>query len=593
MAELMEVMADAVRRAGGAATSSEGLVPVEEANAIFVVVPHEYYAIVPSHLQPSARVRRSMIGLCVEHPGTTTFETVADASRELGGVVATSAEAVTELSRRGIRAERFVLGYSPLWDRWGGRETERPVDITYLGTLDARRTPFVAGWTESLWPWRTRLLMPPHEPMTGSRPYFLIGEDKWRHLASSKVLINLHREGAHALEWVRVLEAICNGCVVVSERSVGCAPLMPGVHVVMGRPRTLGVLASTLLRHPERLATLRTNAYETCRQELDMGDSARRLLELAGQLSGPTVSGGATTTLATLPIQGGAPLDERIPIAIQLSPPEDSSADALHHAVWQLMREDRRAQRPVDDPHTIEHQPAVAAARVDALVIGDGDGSVGSECLRSLGRQTGGVILGIRTAIGGFGADGPEAPDSARIHADRSFGGGWSEVRHRISVGRGYLLNEALRSVSAPLTLVLSPDMRLFPPTVDRLVAAIASTGAHAAYTLVRVDGTALGNALPPEGRRLARFPYLGTGFMISTEALREMGGFSEDPALEGLEDHDFWCRFTESGFTATLLPEILIDRGSSKSTKVRAVDVDPWSSWNELRHRSPSLHRQ
>ena len=591
MAELMEVMADAVRRAGGEATSCEGLVPIEVADEVYVVVPHEYYAVVPAHLQPSVQVRRCMIGLCVEHPGTKTFETVVERSHDLGGMVATSAEAVTELRRRGIRAERFVLGYSPLWDHWGGREAERAVDIAYLGTLDARRTTFVARWTESLWPWRTRLLMPPHEPMTRSRPYFLMGEDKWRHLTDSKLLINLHREGSHALEWVRVLEAICNGCVVVTERSTGCAPLVPGVHLVMGRPGTLGVLASTLLRHPEQLAAVRTAAYETCREELDMGESARRLLELAGRLSGGAISRREVTALLTLPPQGLMAMDERIPIAIQPAPPGGSSADALHQAVWRLMREDARARGPVDDPLRVEHQPASAVAAVDALVIGGVDDPKNSECVRSLGRQTGGVLLGLRTAVDGVGLDGPVAPDSAETRSDLSFKGGWSEVRHRIPVGRGYLLNEALRTVRAPLTLVLRPDMRLFPPAVERLVEALGSTGAQAAFTLIRCEGTSLENALPPEGRRLARFPYLGSGFLISTEVLRGMGGYSEDGALEGLEDHDFWCRFTERGFTAAFLPEILIDRRTSRATTVRPVDVDPWSSWNQLRQRSPTLH--
>jgi len=593
MAELLEVLADAVCRSGGVATAFEGLVPSETGSTVFVVVPHEYYAVVPKSLQPNAQVRKRMIGLCVEQPGTQTFETVVERTRGFGAVVAISAEAVTELSRRGIRAERFVLGYSPLWDHWRGQEAERPVDVTYLGTLDSRRTRLVAGWAEALWPWRTQLLMPPHEPMTRPRSYFLMGEEKWRHLAGSKLLLNLHRQGAHGLEWVRVLEAICNGCVVVTERSVGCAPLAPGVHLAVGRPQNLGVVAATLLRHPERLAAIRTAAYETCRQELDMSASARRLVELAGGLPGPGGSLLAPLAIAAFPSRASAPMDEQIPITMPRPPVWGTSADSLHQAVGYVLCNERLAQRPSDDPSITEWQPVVENAAVDALVIGGAGDAKKSECVHSLARQTGGVVVGLRTAVDGVESHETADPGPPDFSSRQSFGGGWLEVRHRVPVGRGYLLNEALRTVRAPLTLVLHPEMRLFPPAVERLTAAVADTGAQAAFALVRLDRVALENALPPEPNRLARFPYLGAGFLILTEVLRQMGGFSDDPALEGLEDHDFWCRFAESGFVATLLPEVLVDRQSPRATQVRPVDLDPWSSWSALRRRSPDLHRR
>ena len=593
MAELLEVMADAVRRVGGAAVAREGLVPSEPSETVFVVVPHEYYAIVPAPLQPGEPVRQRMIGLCVEQPGTQTFETVVERSRGLGAVIATSAEAVMELTRRGIRSERFVLGYSPIWDHWGGEDTARPIDVAYMGTLDARRTAVVTGWADSLWPWRTRLLMPPHEPMTRRRPDFLLGEDKWRHLAASKLLLNLHREGAYALEWVRALEAICNGCVVVTERSLDCAPLVPGTHLVMGRPQTLGLLTATLLRHPDRLAAIRAAAYDLCRQELDMGASARGLLEVAGRLPG---SGGTVHAVPGVAVTWSppvvAPMDERIPLTTPPPPSGGASADPLHRAVWQLLRQDLLVRRQTEDTVTTQLQPLVQAATVDVLVF-RGSGDVEStECVRSLQRQTGGLVLGVRTVVDGVDDDPVAAPLSATSNRTRSFGGGWLELRHRVPLGRGHSLNEALATVGAPLTLVLEAGMRLFPPAIERLVTAIHASDAQAAYALVRLDRVALRNALAPEARRLARFPYLGSGFLIVTEVLRQLGGFADDPALDGLEEHDFWCRFTEGGFQATLLPEILIDRQSATAGPGRPVDVDPWSSWEALRRRSPGLHR-
>ena len=590
MAELMDVLADSVRRAGGAASSYEGLVPIEDTEAVCLVVPHEYFAVVPASLQPSAGGRKRMIGVCVEHPGTATFETVAAHSRDLGGVVATSTAAVSELRRRGIVAQPFVLGYSPLWDRWGGDAVERPVDITYLGTLDSRRSEVIAGWAETLWPWRTRFVVPPHEPMTQPRPYFLMGEEKWKLLASAKIILNLHREGSHALEWVRALEAACNGCVVVTERALACAPFVPGKHFIVGRPENLARLATTLLRHPERLAAIREAAYEACRQRLDMAESAERLLAIAGALPPPTNRSSQRSRIPPSLPRSVPPLDDRVPLAIDPPPTEPAATDALRQTVCRLLQNDIQRRRSEGKLMTIERQPELQAAEVDVLLIGAGDG--GEQSLRSLLRQSTAAVLGIRTAVMGIDQEMAGAGDASRSLSGQKFAGGWIELCHTAQLGRAFLLNEALKTVRAPLTLVAQPGMHFFPTAVERLADALAASGAEAALCLARRASGGIGNLLPPEARRLARYPYLGSGFLIATAALRTLGGFAEDPALEGLEDHDFWCRFAERGLSSAMVTEILITSVALGVDEVRPIDLDPSYCWQVLRRRSPGVHR-
>ena len=590
MAELMDVLADSVRRAGGAAISYEGLVPIDETEAVCLVVPHEYFAVVPASLQPSAGGRKRMIGVCVEHPGTATFETVAAHSRDLGGVVATSTAAVSELRRRGIDAQPFVLGYSPLWDHWGGDAVERPVDITYLGTLDARRSELLAGWAEALWPWRTRLVVPPHEPMIQPRPYFLMGEEKWKLLASAKIILNLHREGSYALEWVRVLEAASNGCVVVTERAIACAPFVPGKHFIVGGPENLARLATTLLRHPERLAAIREAAYETCRQHLDMAESAERLLAIARALPPPTNRSSQRGRIPLSLPRSVPPLDDRVPLAIDPPPTALAATDALRQTVCRLLQNDIQRRRSEGKLMTIERQPELQAAEVDVLLIGAGDG--GEESLRSLLRQSAAAVLGVRTAVMGVEQGMSGAGDASRSLSGRKFAGGWIELCHTAQLGRAFLLNEALKTVRAPLTLVAQPGMHFFPTAVERLADALAASGADAAVCLVRRASGSLGNLLPPEARRLARYPYLGSGFLIITAALRTLGGFADDPALEGLEDHDFWCRFAERGLRSAMVPEILITSVAPGADEIRPIDLDPSYCWQELWRRSPTVHR-
>ena len=72
------------------------------------------------------------------------------------------------------------------------------------------------------------------------RPVF--GADKYRLLSSAKLLLNIHRARPASVasgaaqppyfEWARAVEAMAHGCVVITEPSEGCAPLIAGTHFV-------------------------------------------------------------------------------------------------------------------------------------------------------------------------------------------------------------------------------------------------------------------------------------------------------------------------------------------------------------------------
>ena len=65
----------------------------------------------------------------------------------------------------GVDAEHFPLGYTSFWDRWERDESvERPVDVLHLGAVNERRLRALAGYAGTLWPHRTRLLIPPEKP---------------------------------------------------------------------------------------------------------------------------------------------------------------------------------------------------------------------------------------------------------------------------------------------------------------------------------------------------------------------------------------------------------------------------------------------
>lgn len=288
MHELLGVVAHAVKLTSTDSavdvTLSEGPLP-HDPDGVYVVVPHEFFVVLPKDQHPDAEQLRRTIGLCVEHPGTATFLTTVGMARGLGGRVAISDSTTSALNRIGLWTERFVLGYSELWDHWRGEPNERPIDVVYLGTADERRSRLITLEIEELDEADIFLAMPPHEPMTRPRPDFLMGAEKHQLMARAKVLLNLHRSESTALEWVRTLEAMCNGCVVVTETSSSFSPLVPARHFLMARPRSLTRVVRALLSDPTRLAELRRNAYNFVRTELNMRESVRILTEMAQHLT--------------------------------------------------------------------------------------------------------------------------------------------------------------------------------------------------------------------------------------------------------------------------------------------------------------------
>src|SRR5262249_39497972 len=245
--------------------------------------------LVPPAQWPDTRQFRRTIAFCVEMPGTSWFEVAAAYAGHAGAVVSINQSSTRELGRRGIPAEHFQLGYCRTWDTWHGDPAQpRPFDVAYRGAGDDRRGRFLAGFGESLWARRTSILVPPEEPKSASRPDYLIGADKYRRLRSAKVLLNLHRGVSQSLEWIRVLESICNGCVAVSEHSCDPEPLVRGEHFVSSQPESVALLADHLLDDESRLADLRRAAYDFVRSALPMDAAVRRLLEIAdGLLAAP------------------------------------------------------------------------------------------------------------------------------------------------------------------------------------------------------------------------------------------------------------------------------------------------------------------
>jgi hypothetical protein len=287
MTELLLALSDACADAGHRVELAlDAFPPLDRPDTIYVAIPHEFYAHGDPSGFPDARLRARTIALCTENPGTPWFDqTLELVTQFAAAAVSINRSSAAALERRGIPCAHVQLGYVPTWDTWHRDEGAlRPIDVLYLGAADPRRDPLLPGIRHALSARECQFLVPPLEVRTAPRPDFITGTDKYHRLRSSRVLLNLHRTTSRAFEWMRFLEAICNGCVVVSEPSLDSLPLVPGEHFLVADVEHIAGTVDELLDDPDRLLTLRHRAYDFVRRELSMRPAADQLAELAAEL---------------------------------------------------------------------------------------------------------------------------------------------------------------------------------------------------------------------------------------------------------------------------------------------------------------------
>ncbi|MCP2093450.1 hypothetical protein LV78_001404 [Actinosynnema pretiosum] len=565
MEEIFEVVADAVRRVGGQARTAVGRFPEAGPDTVYVVVPHEYFYVAPVADRPTEEQRARTIAFCVEHPGTMTFDRTAALVPSLAAAVDINLDSTDELRRRGASVEHFQLGYTPLWDRWGGDpEHRRRVDVTYLGTAEQRRSVLLDSYSEDLDDLRVRLLTPPHEPMGPERVDFLPGDLKHRHLADSRVLLNLHRSRSRALEWVRVLEALINGCVVVTEPSTDVEPLVPGRHLLVGRSKSLGSMAAALVSSPERELELRMAGYEFVTTGLDLLGSAKTLVDLASDV---LAAGGVVAPLPALPAPQSASAEK--PLAV-----DTPSWDARFAGARSLGGEPDR---------TTVLAASLAAERTAFAQRGSGRHWHG----RRRAEPGSGVDVLLVQQPGEPDVDrlvldllaGPVRPERVLLCVDGAVPSTSTQatavLEHEAVLGRGVARNGLLERSSAERVLVLDAGFRASPHLLERMLAVKADV----VHCPVGDPVEGLVGALPPEERRLGHLPYLGSGYLVRRSLLDELGGWSADPWLAGLEDHVFWRRALYRNATTALVQQVLLRR-EHPDPETRPLDLDPRRAW-------------
>lgn len=593
MTELLGAVASEARALGAHVTSVADHFPDPEPDTTYVYVPHEYAALVPEERLPTAVHRARSIALCTEQPGTSWFDLSAAHAAAAGAAVDISGAGELELRRRGIRAERFRLGYAECWDAYGGQEgPERDVDIVFMGSSTARRQALLAANAAPLSRHRCRILLPPERAKPQARDDYLVDDRKRALLARSSVMLNIHRGELRYFEWVRALEAICAGTVMVSELSEGCEPLVPGRHLGVAQPEDLGHLASWLLHGPERLAAIRSDAYEFVRSELPMRPAVERLLVVAEGVSRRRGSRrrAAPPPPTVAPLEGGNG-EGACPDPVQRA----FKHLLLRHIQLERMVCEIRERQSGRDPTAVETahmSPAYLSFRPRVSV-----------CI-PVHNHASEIVEALESVVG---AEGPLVEilvlDDCSTDQTLDTVMEWMARKHvlgrvmtrPVNRGLGPSRNDLLRTARGEYAFMLDADNAIYPAAIARLCEALdGDPGAAFAYCILERHSAGRSCGLlsdgPWEPNRLRHRNYVDAMAMLRRVSVLDLGGYSEDIRLYGWEDYDLWCRIAEGGGHGVFVPEILCRYRQSAHSMLSVSEIDGTEAESLLRDRYPSV---
>jgi hypothetical protein len=612
MTELLDAVAEATVALGYRVELAFDRFPALCESVVYVVVPHEFRAWGEPGGFPNARQRARTIALCTENPGTPWFEETCELAPQFAAAISINRSSANELERRGIRCEHLQLGYSERWDSWQRDESiERPIDALYLGAADPRRDPLLAGFGRDLSARMCQFLVPPLEPRTRPRPDFLRGPDKYHRLRSAKILLNLHRTTSSALEWMRFLEAICNGCVVVSEPCLDGDPLVAGEHYVAAPIEGMPYAVNSLLEDPDRLELMRTQAYDFVREALPMEPAAKRLAELGAELScQPPAAGDSPlpkeTQSSLAPPDPGAvtqPADATMPTEAQPTP-EAQLFNANPSASPVTIRAPRDLLRRVSNRflngrrshvQIVQQTPTYAGAQLRVTVVLAPVNDPEPETVEALASVTGSHCREREVLVLDDDASSGKSAQAARDFLDDHPSLPARLLRQPLDRGLGHTRNTLIKHARGEYVLILSARGGIYPSSIQRLVTALDDDPqALFCYPMVAVlEGdrpVQLASSLPWEPERLARGNWIDGIALIRRSRLLELGGYSTDPRLAGWEDFDLWCRCAQAGAHGVHVPQVLAWRRRTASSAGADSENDTPAKWELMRARFPQL---
>lgn len=599
--EILDVFGDALRDRGFEIENSIDCFPAPAEDLICLFIPHEYVALVDPLVHPTPAQLLRSVAVCTEQPGTNWFETSVEFAARAGAVIDINALGSREMNRRGIATEHAHIGYVPGWDTWGGHDQgvrERPIDMAFLGRHTDQRAQVVAHCAPALAQRRAAIYMTETiRPHVAGSSYFLAGRRRSELLADSKILLNVHQQDFPYLEWHRVLSAILNGCVVLTEHSLMTAPLEPGTHFISARRDDLPLVLEGLLSDTRRLEEVRGAAYALLREQMPASATADVAMD--------AIDRAAANPLPASSLAHPTP----VPMPKEASRPKpgweayvDEMGDqlAIRKGLMDLVLRSRRLERRVEqllgagreaDEVLVEHLgPELKRPRVSVLLTVYNHADLVGAALRS-------VAFSSLRDVEVIAVDDASTDGSADAVRKACLETPWLTtrlVRHSVNSGLPAVArNMALQHARADLVFVLDADNSVSPLGLSKLVDAMdADAEAAFAYGIIETfDATGpvgLLSWMDWDPKSLRYGNYIDAMAMIRRSALETVGGYPTQQALAGWEDFALWLAMAEEGLRGIRLPDFIGRYQVSQHSMLSITGIDHSAAWTTVMRKYP-----
>lgn len=623
MRDIASCFVEAAASLGRDASLVTDRLPEADGAINLVIAPHEFFVLSEAPAAALKRAAAASVCICTEQPNTPWFHLSLDACQRGLLTFDINEHGTAALCEFGVNAHRLPFGAVPSMTAQANIQSADPrapashreLDMLFMGSLDPRRGRVLASLAPVLWNRRSELrLFPFDKPVRPGTPGVVFGADKYDLLRRAKILVNVHRDRSTHLppgaeppayfEWVRMVETMANGCVVLTEPSQGHGPLVSGVHFVNAEPADISDALAELLVDPDRLDMIASAAQRAVTEELSLASFLAPALELIEESVLPQLeqhlSGRAHLRGTWRLREGGAegpkrlaafkPYAQILARAKQLALAEGDTLRRLE-AVRALLRHSTEQHI-----HRIETPAFTAAAssasRPDVSVL------VTLYDYESLVSETLDSILASRDVsfeviiVEDHATDNSRqvATDYLAAHSDVPMLLLAKDANEGLAAAR----NTGIAECRADFVMVMDADNMVYPTCLTRLrVALLDDPGASFSYGALEQFGadTGLLSAYSWNHEWLCAANYIDAQTMIRRSTLESLGGYRlADPLVFGWEDWEMWLRLASRGDRGVLVAEMLGRYRVQSGSMIGLTNLSVDESLAHLRDLHPTL---
>ena len=620
MRDIATNFVEAAQQLGNHAELVTDRLPAVDGSINLVIAPHEYFVLSDAPTADLKRAAAASVCVCTEQPNTPWFHLSLDACQRGLLTFDINEHGTTALRDFGVDAVRLPFGAVPSMtvgaDASGSvRDTDRDIDVLFMGSLDPRRGRALAGLAPVLWDRHSELrLFPFDKPVTPGTPGVVFGEEKYALLRRAKVLVNVHRDRSTHLppgteppayfEWVRMVETMANGCVVITEPSEGHGPLVAGEHFLSVEVEDMAREVVALLEDPDRLHRVSDAARLAVTKDLSLASSLGPALELIEQRVLPNlashVNSGAHLRGGWRLHEGGAegpkrlgafrPYAEVLARAKQIALEESDTLRRLE-AVQAMLR--HSTEQHIHRVATPAYTTAVASGTLPAISVLVTLYDYESLVAETLDSIIASRDVGIEVVI----VEDHATDNSRQVVTD--YLGEHPDVPMLLlakdaNEGLAAARNTGIDACRAELVMIMDADNLVYPTCLRRMADALHGDpeAAFAYAALEEFGGLAhVRSAFAWNPAWLCAANYIDAQTMIRRSALVELGGYRVgDPLVFGWEDWEMWLRLASRGQHGVLVPEMLGRYRVQSGSMIGLTNLSVDESLAHLRVLHPTL---